>query len=467
MSEFDDIIPEYITESIDLLQTVEKGLLQLEQGQAEDEVIHAVFRAIHSIKGGAGFVGLAKIERLAHKMEDLLNLIRNHDLIPSPLVVDSLIRSLDVLNSLFERVDEHDAIDIESSLRSLVEALQNGAGASVQAAVQTVSGPSSGSGLPSFEISDYALTNKLHQGNLFHLRLDLARLESRGITPIQAIGEMVSMGEILDSMVNLPQAGDPATYEGGEVTFDVLYATVLEADLLATALHLDPSESRQLSQQDFSQAAAPKAAPAPAAPASPRPAPPAAPGRSGFERESPKAMNAQTATQPSAPPSPPPPEPAPATPEAAPKESSRAGEYLTFILGGESYGVDILSVQEIMGMPNLTRLPLSPSQMLGVMNLRGMVVPVVDLRRKLGLPEIGGSDTVVVVVHVSGKVMGVVVDGVRDVVQLGEAQIQEPPEFAGPVHREYLRGLCRHEEEMLILLELDRLLSPEIMGHAA
>jgi purine-binding chemotaxis protein CheW len=154
----------------------------------------------------------------------------------------------------------------------------------------------------------------------------------------------------------------------------------------------------------------------------------------------------------------------------APTASHEAGkpdEYLTFTLGGETYGVDILSVQEIMGMPQLTRLPLSPPQVLGVMNLRGMVVPVVDLRRKLGLSEQSSGDPVVVVLHVAQKIMGAVVDGVSDVVQLDRAQIQEPPEFVGAVHREYLRGLCRQGEEMLILLELDRLLARETMGHAA
>jgi two-component system chemotaxis sensor kinase CheA len=100
MSDFDDIIPEFIAESTDLLEEVESGLLQMESGSAQEETVHTIFRAIHSIKGGAGFVGLHKIESLAHKMEDLLNLIRNGDLDPSQAVIDALLQSLDVLTHL-------------------------------------------------------------------------------------------------------------------------------------------------------------------------------------------------------------------------------------------------------------------------------------------------------------------------------------------------------------------------------
>jgi purine-binding chemotaxis protein CheW len=129
--------------------------------------------------------------------------------------------------------------------------------------------------------------------------------------------------------------------------------------------------------------------------------------------------------------------------------------------------VDILSVQEIIGLPHLTRLPRCPGHVLGVMNLRGMVVPVLDMRRKLGIPVEDAAEPVVVVLRVDDKIMGAVVDGVSDVVHLGAEQIQDPPEFAGAVRREYLRGLSRHDQDMLILLELDRLLAPETAGHAA
>ncbi|MBI5524375.1 MAG: purine-binding chemotaxis protein CheW [Desulfarculus sp.] len=152
---------------------------------------------------------------------------------------------------------------------------------------------------------------------------------------------------------------------------------------------------------------------------------------------------------------------------AAPEPQSRAGEYLTFSLGVESYGVDILQVQEIIGMPRLTRLPRAPEYMLGVMNLRGMVVPVLDMRLKLNLTQDENSEAVVVVLRVGDKIMGAVVDSVRDVVQLAEEQIQTPPDFAGGLRRDYLRGLCHLDDQMIILLELDRLLAQEALSNAA
>jgi chemotaxis signal transduction protein/HPt (histidine-containing phosphotransfer) domain-containing protein len=467
MGEFDDIIPEYVTESRELLETIEAGLLRLEQGGAQDETVHTVFRAIHSIKGGAGFVGLTKIERLAHKMEDVLNLIRNHDLEPSQPITDALLQSLDVLNSLFERIGEHDSIDVEGPMRALAAALDSGVDNGVRQQVQAKGAPHSQAGLPAFEVSEYTLKNKFKQGNMFLLTLEMGRMEQRGLTPIQLVNEMLSMGEILDSRLELP-VGDAQTYEVDQIAFQVLYATVLEEDMLAAALHLDAEECRAVTAQDFDlgQPPAAQAPPRPMVqPAVPiSPAPPAA-----VKAAEPVAARANAAAPPpSVAPAPPaPPALATAPMAVASEPPSRAGEYLTFSLGAESYGVDILQVQEIIGLPRLTRLPRAPEHMLGVMNLRGMVVPVLDMRLKLHLDCNDGGDAVVVVLRVGEKIMGAVVDSVRDVIQLDEDQIQNPPDFAGGLRRDYLRGLCHLEGEMVILLELDRLLALETLSNAA
>ncbi|KMY66416.1 hypothetical protein AAU61_17900 [Desulfocarbo indianensis] len=148
-------------------------------------------------------------------------------------------------------------------------------------------------------------------------------------------------------------------------------------------------------------------------------------------------------------------------PPAEPEPPRRAGEYLTFTLEAENYGVDILSVQEIMAVPHLTKLPRSPHFVLGVMNLRGMVVPVMDMRLRLGLPTETETEPVVVVLNVNDKYMGAVVDSVSDVIEFKESDIQDPPDFSGVVHREYLRGLCRRDDSLIVLLELDRIIAPE------
>ncbi len=457
MGEFDDIIPEYITESSELLETVESGLLAMESGDLEEEAVHTVFRAIHSIKGGAGFVGLVKIERLAHRMEDLLNLIRNGDLEPTPPITDALLQSLDVLVSLFERVDEHDDIDIEGPIRALEAALNAEANEDVKQEATTPAQASEESSLPCFDISEYNIRQKLKSGNVFHLRLNLNQLEERGLTPIQLVNEMLSMGELLDSLLNLETIED-----SGEVRMDVLYFTVLDADLLQAALNLEDDEIRAVGEEDFKVCFDKDSE---EAPAESTPVQPAAP-----QAEAPAPAEAAPAPAPSPKPEPAPEAPAPAAPPPATTTTapagdggpvSRGGEYLTFNLGEEHYGVDVLSVQEIIGVPHLSRLPRSPDYVLGVMNLRGNVVPVLDIRRKLGLEVAQDDDPVVVVLHVGEKIMGAVVDGVEDVLEIKDEDIQDAPDFSGTVHKDYLRGLTKRDDDLLILLELDRLLAPE------
>ncbi len=460
MGEFDDIIPEFIAESAELLEAVESGLLSMEQGERDPEVINSVFRAIHSIKGGAGFVGLVKIERLAHRMEDLLNLIRNGELEPTPGIMDALLHSLDVLKELFDRVEEHDAIDIEAAIEALNTALAEATGSSPAETAATRAQPTTASGLPAFDVDPAVLKSKLRQTNVYHLRLDMAKFEARGMSPLELVKEMLSMGEVLDSVAHLPEGDEPTP------VFDVLYATVLEPDLLAAALRLEEGDYRLLSEEDFATSSPePPAQAEPEPQAQPQPAPQSQPAQA---QPQPTQAQPQPAPQSEAPP------PVPASAQQPPAVAQpavaqplkRAGEYLIFGLGGETYGVDILMVQEIIGMPHLTRLPRSPEYVLGVMNLRGMVVPVLDLRKKLRLPEAEG-EPVVMVVRVEEKIMGAVVDGVKDVVELKEEDIQDAPEFVGAVEREYLRGLSQHEGELLILLDLDRLLAPESMEDAA
>lgn len=458
MAELDHIIPEFIAESGQLLQTVEGGLLQMESGELGDEAVHTVFRAIHSVRSGAAIVGLAKIERLARLMEALLDLCRNGGLKPTQAVTDSLLQALDVLASLFNRVEEHESIDIESSLNAMEAALNTALEPALKNDIRKVDASALPNGLPLFEISTYCLESKLRQGHLYLIHLDMVQLDERCLTPIQLVHEMLSMGEILDSIVNQPSV-NLAEEQEPSISFDIFYATMLEQDLLRAALRLDQKELRLLSPDDFRYSQAPVSDSVPESPPIEAPAPES-------EQMAVSQPGAKLATL-----------PVQTTPQPvfsqdrtafsnleAPLESdddSMGREYLTFTLGEENYGVDILSVQEIMALPRLTKLPRAPRHVLGVMNLRGMVVPVMDMRLRLNLPTETEIEPVVVVVKIGNKYMGAVVDSVSDVVEFKESEIQDPPDFAFAVHREYLRGLCRQGEELIVLLELDQILSPE------
>ncbi|GAB3517019.1 chemotaxis protein CheW [Pseudoxanthomonas daejeonensis] len=144
------------------------------------------------------------------------------------------------------------------------------------------------------------------------------------------------------------------------------------------------------------------------------------------------------------------------------------GEFLTFTLGEEHYGVDILKVQEIRGYDAVTRVPDAPEYIKGVINLRGTIVPVIDLRLKLRLREARyDSLTVMIVLNVKDRVVGIVVDGVSDVVPLLQEQIRPKPEFGAAVDTRFISGIGTLDERMLILLDIEMLLDSTDLGAEA
>ncbi|MEZ5739144.1 MAG: chemotaxis protein CheW [Burkholderiaceae bacterium] len=139
-------------------------------------------------------------------------------------------------------------------------------------------------------------------------------------------------------------------------------------------------------------------------------------------------------------------------------------EFLTFKLAGEEYGIDILKVQEIRGYEKPTRIANAPHFILGVINLRGVIVPIVDLRIKFGMGDAQYTSlTVVIILNVGKRVVGVVVDSVSDVLQLIPSEIREAPEMASAVDSNYLIGLGTIDDRMLILIDIEKLISaPEM-----
>lgn len=143
-----------------------------------------------------------------------------------------------------------------------------------------------------------------------------------------------------------------------------------------------------------------------------------------------------------------------------------SAQYLTFRLGGEEYGVDILRVREIRGWSPVTRMPQSPPFVLGVLNLRGSIVPVVDMRLRFALDSAEYAPTTVTIVlsvqSAKGqKDVGIVVDAVSDVLQVQTASIKPAPDFGTAVSLEYISGLVSLESKMVMLLDVDRLITSE------
>ena len=140
-------------------------------------------------------------------------------------------------------------------------------------------------------------------------------------------------------------------------------------------------------------------------------------------------------------------------------------EALSFRLGSEEYGVDILKVQEIRGQDPVTRIAQAPDFIQGVVNLRGVIVPIVDLRRRFNFaPRESDQFTVVIVLNIASRVIGMVVDSVSEVVRLGPGEIRPAPPMGSAFDAEVLLGLGTIDERMLILLDIERLMSSDELG---
>ena len=151
-------------------------------------------------------------------------------------------------------------------------------------------------------------------------------------------------------------------------------------------------------------------------------------------------------------------------------------QYLTFLLAGEEYGVDILRVQEIKGWDSVTPIPNTPKYIRGVINLRGTIVPIIDLRLRFNLEQLEyGPTTVVIMLKVmsdakQSRTMGIVVDGVSDVYNMPDDQIKPSPDFGTAVETDFVKGLATVNEKMVIILEIDHMLNSrdlKIVNNAA
>jgi purine-binding chemotaxis protein CheW len=154
----------------------------------------------------------------------------------------------------------------------------------------------------------------------------------------------------------------------------------------------------------------------------------------------------------------------------AAKVDERAGKYLTFLIGKEEFGVAVLKVREIMGIQEITAVPRTPSYLKGVMNLRGKIIPVVDLRLKFGMPSVEYTKrTCIIVVQVIGPsaplLMGMVVDEVSEVVVIASADIEDTPDFGSSINTGYILGMAKIKGKVIILLDINEVLtSQEIRG---
>ena len=148
--------------------------------------------------------------------------------------------------------------------------------------------------------------------------------------------------------------------------------------------------------------------------------------------------------------------------ETEPIATDRAGKYLSFILGDEEYGIEILTVREIMGIMVITTVPHVPHFVKGVINLRGSVIPVVDLRLKFSMLEREyDKETCIIVVNLHNRLMGIIVDTVSEVLDIKEDEIDNSPNFGTSVETDFILGMGKVKEKVIILLNIDKVLTSE------
>jgi purine-binding chemotaxis protein CheW len=146
----------------------------------------------------------------------------------------------------------------------------------------------------------------------------------------------------------------------------------------------------------------------------------------------------------------------------------RAGKYLTFQLASEEFGIRVLQVREIMGMQDITSVPQTPRHVKGVINLRGKVIPVLDLRAKFGLePQEYSARTCIIVTQVRGEAgpmqVGIIVDAVSEVLNVVPSEIEDTPSFGGDLPTPYLLGMAKIKDKVKILLDIDQVVTPQEM----
>ncbi|MDB6060496.1 MAG: chemotaxis protein CheW [Verrucomicrobiaceae bacterium] len=149
---------------------------------------------------------------------------------------------------------------------------------------------------------------------------------------------------------------------------------------------------------------------------------------------------------------------------ASERHAAATREFLTFVLGAEEYGIDILCVQEIRGYDAVTKIANAPAFIKGVINLRGAIVPIIDLRLRFNLERVDYNEfTVVIILNVLNRTLGIVVDGVSDVIALASADIKPAPDFSSTFDTQYLMGLGTVDDRMLILVDIEKLLGSKTM----
>jgi len=249
------LIDEYICEAREHLSSVEADFLAIEKknGGQDLEVINRIFRAVHTIKGGAGFLGCTVIGKLSHAMETVLSLAREGTLVLKPSILDALISGIDMLNSLFDNIDGSNDVDVSALIARLGSELNGGIPDSVLKALQVPVEISTPSSDVTFHVTaqDLKLVPTEHC-NFYVLSYNLTRFEKqKGLSPVALIRDLLKLGTIVDGFLTSDSGDLRQGLPSADLAYKVLYATLVFDDIISTAVDLDDEHICRIDPHSF------------------------------------------------------------------------------------------------------------------------------------------------------------------------------------------------------------------------
>lgn len=450
MGEFDDLIGEFVTESREHIADIEEDLIKIEaeMENVDPEVINRVFRAAHSIKGSAKFLDLTNIGDLAHKLEDVLNLIRSGKVIPSSEIATPLLQAADMLKTMFEDVTASNEMDISENTTQL-QGIIDCAGSPAAPKRKPAPKPKTEDILSPFKIDSRNLLKKLETTQVYILDVNL---------------QNDNLDEFMDELANLGEVMSSHTTKKGGTS--ILFSTIIEPDMISTALKIGNDSFIQVLPDMIGQPVPNKPKPQAKAP-EPKPQakkmPEAAKKQPAFEEnyiqeEDVEVLREEIEERPL-----PVKEKILLKTEEEEEKKEENISFITFSLESETYAVPIQAIEEIIGFQDISLLPNVPDFIKGVINLRGELVPVMDLRLKFGLEQKEYNPlTVFLIVRVEERVMGLVVDNVADVLVIDPSRVQMTPVFSAKISTDFIEGVYKDtQNQMVILVNVAALTKPE------
>ena len=264
----DEILVMFIEDSREHLGNIETALMDMERHGADidEELVNTVFRAAHSIKGGAGFLNLANIRELAHRLENLLHMIRSRELAPDTRIINQLLAGFDRLLALVERGSQSDAEDIGELLAALSGVAEEHFTTEQRAQAAAMTVIALPGGAAAFTADELSLRQAVSGGkNLYLVEYDLIHdVQARGKTPLDVITTMESSGLIVDCRMDLAAVGDLDAPPVNRIPFYVLYASIVEPDIVGYLFALDVSRIHPVDLDALLPPAAPAAPDVPA-----------------------------------------------------------------------------------------------------------------------------------------------------------------------------------------------------------